>query len=399
MTTDTTTPATDTTDAAEPPTTRSAVARTGVAAACVVIAVALSTVIISPIALSSQDLVDWAGDPTGLGLSGGWAWLVFIALDSAAAVCIGMVTFAAWKGEPGGAFHSLTWLFALGSAVANYRHGTITPARDDQYFFPAMSIAGPTLLDVTLARIRRWVRIGQQTQIAARPRFGLRWLPGVGFRETLAAWRAALREDIARPADAIAHVREVRALAGLAPADALRFAWQALGHTDPYVAWQWLVARGVTIDQATVCEAAARATQTPGPVDVTPGRDAGPAAPTGLARPEPGPGDTGVVPLRSVARATAGARPSRPARAARASTNRAGRGQPDPLWPDALKVARALDSAGREITRGSIQAGVREATGHSLGNGRADRLRDMTRTAIREERGSGAPAGRQVSDG
>jgi hypothetical protein len=397
--TETTTPTTDTTDAVEPQAARSRAALAGVAVACVVIALALSTVIISPIALSSQDLVRWASDPTGLGLGGAWAWLVFIALDSAAAVCIGMVTFAAWKGEPGGAFHALTWLFALGSAAANYRHGITTPARDDQYFFPAMSIAGPALLDVTLARIRRWVRVGNGTQIVARPRFGLRWLPGVGFRETLAAWRAALREDIARPADAIAHVREVRALAGLAPADALRFAWQALGHTDPYVAWQWLVARDVTIDQATVNEAAARATQTPGPVQSSPGRDlTGPAEDSGLARPEPGPGDAGVVPLRSVARATAGRGPARPARPARAN-RRPGPGQADPLWPDALTVARALRSAGRDITRGSIQAGVLEATGHSLGNGRADRLRDMTREAIREERGSGAPAGRQVSDG
>jgi hypothetical protein len=145
-------------------------------------------------------------------------------------------------GESGGSFHLLTWLFALGSAAANYRHGQTTPARDDQYFFPAMSLAAPLLLEITLARVRRWVRIGAQTQLAPRPRFGLRWLPGVGFRETLHAWQAALREGIERPADAIAYVRESRALAGLEPADALRFAWQALGHTDPYRAWQWLVA-------------------------------------------------------------------------------------------------------------------------------------------------------------
>ena len=219
------------------------------------VAVALGIVIVAPIALSSQDLVRWASDPEGLGLPGPWAWLAFVALDAAAAVCVAMVTVAAWRGESGGAFHAMTWLFAVGSAVANHRHGATTPARDDEYFFPAMSIAGPLLLDVTLARIRRWARIEARTQMTARPRFGLRWLPGVGFRETLRAWQASLREDIARPADAIAHVREVDALAGLDPADALRFAWQALGHTDPYVAWQWLVARGVTIDQATILTA------------------------------------------------------------------------------------------------------------------------------------------------
>lgn len=229
----------------------------------VLITAALTVVIVAPIALSSQDLVRWASAPSGLGLPGVWAWLAFVALDAAAAVCVGMVSVAAWRGEPGGSFHVLTWLFALGSAFANYRHGQVTPARDDEYFFPAMSIAGPLLLDVTLARIRRWSRLEARTQMAARPRFGMRWLPGVGFRETLRAWQASLREDIARPADAIAYVREVDALTGLDPADALRFAWQALGTTDPYVAWQWLVARGVRIDQGTILAASAAMTAPP----------------------------------------------------------------------------------------------------------------------------------------
>ncbi len=222
-------------------------------AAATAICAALGTVIIAPIVLSSQDLVRWATSPTGLGLAPHWAWLVFVALDSAAAVCVGMVTVAAWRGESGGAFHGLTWLFSAGSAVANYRHGVTTPARDDQYFFPAMSLAGPLLLDVTLARIRRWVRIDAETQLAARPRFGLRWLPGVGFRETLRAWKAALREGIARPADAIAYVREREALTGMTPSDAVHLAVQALaGGEDPVTAYRvraWLVARGVVVTQ------------------------------------------------------------------------------------------------------------------------------------------------------
>ena len=222
-------------------------------AAATAICAALGTVIIAPIVLSSQDLVRWATSPTGLGLAPHWAWLVFVALDSVAAVCVGMVTVAAWRGESGGAFHGLTWLFSAGSAVANYRHGVTTPARDDQYFFPAMSLAGPLLLDVTLARIRRWVRIDAETQLAARPRFGLRWLPGVGFRETLRAGKAALREGLARPADAIAYVREREALTGMTPSDAVHLAVQALAvNGDPvtlYRVRQWLVARGVVVNQ------------------------------------------------------------------------------------------------------------------------------------------------------
>ena len=183
-------------DAPRPRTPRGLAIRIGGTLICT----ALTIVIVAPIALSSQDLVRWASDPAGLGLPEAWAWLVFIALDAAAAVCVGMVSLAAWRGESGGAFHVLTWLFALGSAFANFRHGRTTPAKDDEYFFAAMSIAGPLLLDVTLARVRRWTRVEARTQMAARPRFGLRWLPGVAFRETLRAWQASLREDIARPA-------------------------------------------------------------------------------------------------------------------------------------------------------------------------------------------------------
>lgn len=302
--------------------------RRGMATAVPVIAVLLGVVIVAPIALSSQDLVRWAMDPSGLGLPGVWAWLAFVALDAAAAVCVGMVTVAAWRGENGGTFHALTWLFALGSAVANYRHGQTTPARDDEYFFPAMSLAGPLLLDVTLARVRRWTRLEARTQMAARPRFGLRWLPGVAFRETLRAWQASLREDIARPADAIAYVREVRALAGLTPADALRFAWQALGHADPYKAWQWLVARGVHIDQQAVVEAT-------------------------NSRPQVRPARTTVI---------AGTVEPSPPKAARAALTAVPDDVPDDVLAFARDVAAEMEARGMRINRDTLPAAVRHAT-------------------------------------
>jgi hypothetical protein len=222
----------------------------------VVIASALTLVIIAPITLSSSDLVAWAASPSGLDLDNPWPWLVFIALDAAAATCVGMVVFSAWKGESGGLFHVLTWMFAGGSAVANYRHGITTNAKDDQYFFPVMSLMGPLLLEVVLSRVRRWVREDNKTQISARPKFGSRWLPGVAFYETLRAWATAHREGIAEPLAAIALVRERDALAKLPPADQVRYAWQALGHSDPYQARLWLTARGVQVDQAALDQAA-----------------------------------------------------------------------------------------------------------------------------------------------
>jgi hypothetical protein len=146
-----------------------------------VIALALAAVIVAPIALSSGDLVAWGASPKGLGLGGAWPLVVFVALDCAAAVCVGFVLFSAWRGEGAGAFGLLVWLFACGSALANYQHGRRTAAPDDAVFFAAMSIAGPVLLHVTLHRVRRWVRIADGDYRPARAHFGLRWLPGVAF--------------------------------------------------------------------------------------------------------------------------------------------------------------------------------------------------------------------------
>lgn len=216
------------------------------------VGVLLAVVIVAPIALSSSDLVRWGASPDGLGLSAPWPWLVFVALDAAAAACVGMVVLSAWRGEGGGAFHVLVWVFAFGSAAANYSHGRATPAPDDEVFFPAMSITGPLLLDVTLSRVRRWAKEDDGRKLKGiGPRdFGVwRWVPGVAFGETFAAWRAAHREGFTTPGEALTFVREVAALAELPPADALRFAFDALGSRDVAPARAWLTRRGVKVGQ------------------------------------------------------------------------------------------------------------------------------------------------------
>lgn len=191
----------------------------------------LALVIAAPIALSSQDLVDWASSDAGLGLSRGWSLLVFVALDAAAATCVGMIVYAAWRGETAGAFGVLVWLFAWGSAVANYRHGTTTPARDDQWFFPAMSLAGPTLLEVTVRRVRRWVQTSAGRYERPLPHFRLvRWLPGIALRETASAWKLAVTEGFSRPEDAVRATR-ARATNSL-PAPGDRGALDALNTFD-----------------------------------------------------------------------------------------------------------------------------------------------------------------------
>lgn len=229
--------------------------RRGRALLTTLIGAALALVILAPALLSSSDLLRWASSPDGLGLPVWWAWLAFVALDAAAVVCVGMVTLAAWRGEGGGTFELLTWVFASGSAWANYRHGLTTAARDDEFFFPAMSLAGPLLLHVTLSRVRRWYRVDTGRQSVARPRFGLRWLPGVAFRQTLRAWQAAVREGLDRPDSAVVHVREREMLRRLAPIDQVHLAWQALGRVDPHEARTWLAARGVFVGQVDLADA------------------------------------------------------------------------------------------------------------------------------------------------
>lgn len=199
--------------------------RIGTAVLLTFVALLLGVVIITPIALSSQDLISWAAAPTGLHLPPPWPWLVFISLDAAAGVCVLLSVYCAWRGEPAGIFGLLVWVFALGSAFANYRHATVPSAAPDAiWFFPAMSITGPALLETVLARLRRWIqrqtgRRGQQV-----PTFGWRrWIPGIGaLRDTYGAWRTALLLGITTVDESIATYHRLCPDGSLRVAAALR---------------------------------------------------------------------------------------------------------------------------------------------------------------------------------
>jgi hypothetical protein len=211
-----------------------------------VVGVSLALVIVAPVTLSAQHLIEWAHSPTGLGLPVYFAWVVFLALDLAAVTCIGMVTLCAKRGESAGGFSIATWAFALASAFANYSGGTGA----GKWFFPAMSLAGPTLLEMVLGKVKAWARISEGTQMSARPKFGVRWVPGIAFRETSKAWAAARRENIAKTADAIAFVREADLLEQMNDTDAVRYAQAAARTTDPHELRQWLTSRGKNVAQA-----------------------------------------------------------------------------------------------------------------------------------------------------
>jgi hypothetical protein len=225
------------------------------------VSVSLGLVIMAPIVLSGQDLYNWARAVRGLNLSSEFALLVPVALDVSAAACIGMVIIGAvWRRERPGLFGILVWVFALTSAYAQYTHGIAERdagrAQDAWWLFPALALLGPTLLEVTLHRVRGWARKDAGETLSGAAGFGTRWIPGVAFRETLAAWAASRREGIALAADAIAHVRETKAIAKLSDVDAIRYAFGALGTFEPHAARVWLQSRGRAVDQAAIDQAA-----------------------------------------------------------------------------------------------------------------------------------------------
>lgn len=181
-------------------------AKKGMRALLAAITVGLAFVISAPFALSSQDLVDWAHSATGLALPIAWSLFVFVALDIAAAVCVGMVVYAAWRGESGGIFGVLVWGFAGFSAFANYRHASGTAARDDDWFFPTMSLAGPLLLEATVRRVRRWVKTSAGRYENPLPHFrAMRWI--LSLRETWTAYRLSVTEGYSQPVEAITAAR------------------------------------------------------------------------------------------------------------------------------------------------------------------------------------------------
>jgi hypothetical protein len=287
------------------------------------VCIALAVVILTPVALSSSDLIRWAQSPAGLGVQGPWPYFVFVGLDCAALVCVGMTIISAWRGESGGAFNLLTWVFAGGSALANWSHGRTTPAPDDEFFFPAMSLAGPLLLDVVLMRVRRWIRTDKQHQLTSGAKFGVRWF--VALRETRQAWVISRRDGISEPMVAIAMVRERHALTSRNDEERLRFALMAIPDSSPWELHRWLLERGVEVSQDVLDRAAPAAppavsvsleqraiidqveeplpiSSTAAPIPIEPGAinpdaadpiadDAGPAADGAPRPPEPSAGD------------------------------------------------------------------------------------------------------------
>lgn len=225
-----------------------------------VLGLLLGAVVLAPIALSFQDLYDWAVSVTGLNQPVERAILVPIALDVAASACIVMsIISAIWKRERAGFFGLMVWIFAGVSAYAQYSHGMAEKeagrAQDAWWAFPLVALLGPLLLEMVLKRFRNWMRKEFGETLDGAAGFGTRWIPFVAMRETAKAWAASRREGIATAIDAIAFVRAQKAIKNLSDVDALRYAFGERGDRDPHAARIWLQSRGREVPQAAIDQA------------------------------------------------------------------------------------------------------------------------------------------------
>jgi hypothetical protein len=175
----------------------------------VLIALSLTAVVIAPPTLSAQDILNWAeldSPDSGLGLKGGWPWVVFLAMDFSAAVCVLVSLFCAFQNESSGIFGVGVWVFAGVTAYANYSFNNVPGAPGDGiWFFPAMSVIGPVLLHGLMHKIRGWVLESAGGRRGNRPKFTVSdWSPLTGTPQTtFGAWRVGGMLGISVPDDAL----------------------------------------------------------------------------------------------------------------------------------------------------------------------------------------------------
>jgi hypothetical protein len=228
----------------------------------------LVLVVVAPAAASWHGLTGWGRDH---GAAGGWAYLVPLVVDGAAAYAAWLAMRDVLHGRSAMVDRLLVWAYALGSAAMNAVHADAHGGVGSALFFVGAAGSAVLLWDRTL-RHARWAQLDELGLIEAPlPRFrALRW--ALAPRETFGAWRLAVCEGAARPDEALALYRARKEgvptpaprvalseplpeLAGLSKVDALRTAWAALdiaapGKSDVRPALTWLADRGVVINES-----------------------------------------------------------------------------------------------------------------------------------------------------
>jgi hypothetical protein len=174
-------------------------------------AVLLAGLVAAPLSLSAQDIMKWA--QAGLGLHGTWTWIVFYALDASAIISVLICVYSAWNGKRAPFFQVAVWAIAGLSAFAQYKHGMTVRAEspDSFWFFPAMALGAPGMVEGVLAEVRANQRAKKGQVAKQMPKFGLlRWIPGVGsFVETYGSWRIARLLNIPTYEEAVSMYRKL----------------------------------------------------------------------------------------------------------------------------------------------------------------------------------------------
>jgi Protein of unknown function (DUF2637) len=153
--------------------------------------------------MSWKGLVDFGEDILGLGE---WAAkMVPISLDGAAIALAFLGLRSVLAGDAAG-FPRVLAVVVIGASAgfnfyqASRQYGDAAA----ELFFAGMTVLVYLLFEVVLRQIRRRSLRAIGAIEAPLPRFRLaRWLPGVAFRETLRAWKMAVRHGVTSPAEAL----------------------------------------------------------------------------------------------------------------------------------------------------------------------------------------------------
>jgi hypothetical protein len=135
---------------------------------------ALALVVVAPAAASWHGLTGWA---RAHGAAGGWAYLVPLVVDGAAAYAAWLALRDVLHGRSSLVNRLLVWTYAAGSAALNAAHANVTGGLGAAAFFAGASASAALLWDRTL-RNARWDQLSALGLIEAPlPRFrALRWL-------------------------------------------------------------------------------------------------------------------------------------------------------------------------------------------------------------------------------
>jgi hypothetical protein len=228
----------------------------------------LALVVVAPAAASWHGLTSWGRDH---GAAGGWAYLVPLVVDGAAAYAAWLALVDVLRARSALVNRLLVWAYAAGSAALNAVHADAAGGAGSAVFFAGASASAALLWDRTL-RHARWAQLDELGAIEPPlPRYrALRW--ALAPRETFGAWRLAVCEGTSRPGEALALYRARREgvpspaprlalsepmpeLAALPKSEALRAAWSALGveapsKADVRPALAWLAERGVEVNES-----------------------------------------------------------------------------------------------------------------------------------------------------